>query len=216
MGRWCELTEPTGETRELAPFSFFKKFFAEMRFFALLNRIEGEKLFKGVVKLEKTEFTAAVEQYSDLVYRVALNVCKNPADAEDITQTVFLKLLKEETPFENREHCRRWLIRVAVNEGKSLLRSAWFKRSAPFEDYAGTVEFETPEESEIFLAVMALPPKYRVPVYLFYYEDYPVKDVAALCGLKESTVQTRLQRAREKLRQLLKENHEKGERKYGT
>ena len=187
-----------------------------MRFFALLNRIEGEKLFKGVVKLERAEFTAAVEQYSNLVYRVALNTCKNPADAEDITQTVFLKLLKEQQPFESREHCRRWLIRVAVNEGKSLMRSAWFKRSAPLEEYAGTVEFETPEESEIFLAVMALPQKYRVPVYLFYYEDYPLKEVAELCGLKESTVSTRLQRAREKLRQSLKENHEKGERKSGT
>lgn len=79
--------------------------------------------------------------------------------------------------------------------------SAWFRKSVPLEEYAGTLEFETPEESDLFLAVMALPKKYRVPVYLFYYEDYPIKEVAAMCGLKESTVQTRLQRAREKLRQ---------------
>lgn len=171
---------------------------------------------RGVAKLEATEFTAAVEQYSDLVYRVALHACKNPADAEDITQNVFLKLLKEPKPFESREHLRRWLIRVAVNEGNSLMRSPWFRRSAPLEEYAGTVDFEAPEESELFLAVMALPQKYRVPVYLFYYEDYPIKEVAALCGLKESTVQTRLQRAREKLRQSMKENRAKGEKNHGA
>lgn len=187
-----------------------------MRFFRRAVGTVSEKLFKGVVQLEKAEFVQYVERYSDTVYRVALHTCKSPADAEDITQNVFLKLYKEQKPFEGEEHVRRWLIRVAVNEGRSLVHSAWFRRSAPLEDYAGVVDFEAPEESELFLLVMALPKKYRVPVYLFYYEDYPIKEVAALCGLKESTVQTRLQRAREKLRQKMRESREKGESEHGA
>ena len=149
------------------------------------------------------EFSHYARQFGDTVYRVALNACKSPADAEDLTQTVLLKLYQDKTDFEGPEHVRRWLIRVAVNQSRKLIRSPWFRRRAPLEAWSGTAELPAPEESRLFLAVMALPEKYRVPRYLYYYEDYPVREVAALCGLKESTVQTRLQRAREKLKQTL-------------
>lgn len=149
------------------------------------------------------EFTAYARRYGDTLFRVALNACRSPADAEDIMQTALLKLYREKREFESDEHVKRWLIRVAVNESHKLARSAWFRKRAPLEEYAGTVEFQAPEESRLFLAVMALPQKYRAPLYLYYYEGYPVKEVAALCGLNPSTVQTRLQRAREKLKQIL-------------
>lgn len=154
------------------------------------------------------EFAGYAKKYGDTVYRVAFNCCKNAADAEDIMQTVLLKLYRDRTGFESEEHVKRWLIRVAVNEGRKLRCSGWFRRRVPLEEYAGTIDFEAPEESELFLAVMALPEKYRVPLYLYYYEDYPVKEVAALCGLGESTVQTRLQRAREKLKKALSQQEE--------
>ena len=133
------------------------------------------------------EFAGYAKRYGDTVYRVALNCCKNAADAE---------------------HVKRWLIRVAVNEGRKLRSSGWFKRRASLEEYAGTVDFESPEESELFIIVMALPEKYRVPLYLYYYEDYTIKEVAALCKLKESTVQTRLQRARERVKKALTKQEE--------
>lgn len=154
------------------------------------------------------EFAGYAKKYGDTVYRVALNCCKNAADAEDIMQTVLLKLYRDKTDFESDEHVKRWLIRVAVNEGRRLYRSGWFRRRASLEEYAGTVDFEEPGESELFLTVMALPEKYRVPLYLYYYEDYPIREVAALTGLKESTVQTRLQRAREKLKKALTQKEE--------
>lgn len=166
--------------------------------------------------MEDEAFIQCVEKYGDAVYRVAFHSCKNRADAEDVAQNVFLKLYREEKEFESEEHLRRWVLRVAVNESKKLVGSAWFRRSVPLEEYAEALEFESPEESELFLQVMALPKKYRVPVYLFYYEDYPVKEVAALCGLKESTVQTRLQRAREKLRQIITVQKQRGERENGA
>lgn len=154
------------------------------------------------------EFAGYAREYGDTVYRVAFNCCRNAADAEDIMQTVLLKLYRDKTDFQGGEHVKRWLIRVAVNEGRKLRASGWFKRRVPLEEYAGTVGFEEPEESELFLAVMALPERYRVPLYLYYYEDYPVKEVAAITGLKESTVQTRLQRAREKLKKALSQQEE--------
>lgn len=153
------------------------------------------------------EFSGYARRYGDTVYRVALNACGCTADAEDIMQTVLLKLYKEPKPFCSEEHVRRWLIRVALNESRKLTRSAWFKRRAPLEDWAGTVELEN-SQSELLQAVMSLPKNYRVPIYLHYYEGYQVKEVAKLCGIPESTAQTRLQRARQRLKEILTDTEE--------
>lgn len=151
------------------------------------------------------EFAGYAKRYGDTVYRVALNCCKNAADAEDIMQTVLLKLYREKTEFESDEHVKRWIIRVAVNEGRKLRSSGWFKRRVSLEEYAGTVDFESREDSELFIIVMGLPEKYRVPLYLYYYEGYAVNEVGELLGLRPSTVQTRLARGREKLKKMLTE-----------
>ncbi len=153
--------------------------------------------------MDDTAFQEAARRYGDTVYRVAFHSCKNQADAEDITQNVLLKLYRTETDFESEEHLRRWVIRVAVNESKKLAGSAWLRKRVPLEEVAQSLPFESTEESSLFLAVMELPKKYRVPVYLYYYEGYSVKEAAALCGIKVSTMQTRLQRAREKLKKKL-------------
>lgn len=97
--------------------------------------------------MDEKQFADCVEKYTDAVYRVAFHSCKNPADSEDITQNVLLKLYREPKEFESEEHLRRWLLRVAVNESKKLVCSAWFKRSVPLEEFAGALEFEAPEES---------------------------------------------------------------------
>ena len=158
--------------------------------------------------MTEEEVAGYARDFADTIYRVAFHTCKNAADSEDVTQDVLLKLYQAQVEFESREHVRRWVIRVAVNQSRKLLRSAWFRKSAPLEDYAAVLEFQDPEESGVFQAVMALPAKYRVPLYLYYYEGYAVREVAALCRLKESTVTTRLQRARQKLKETL--DHEEG------
>ena len=153
--------------------------------------------------MEDEEFVGYVRDYTDAVYRVAFHACKNPADSQDIVQNVFLRLYRSNPEFDSREHARRWILRVAVNESKRLVCSAWFHRHISLEEAAQNFEIASPEETGLFQAVMALPRKYRVPLYLYYYEGYPVKEVAALCGLKDSTVRTRLQRARERLKKEL-------------
>lgn len=151
-----------------------------------------------------TEFTQLTTKYIDTVYRVALTRMKNVTEAEDITQTVFLKLYREPKPFVSEAHVKHWLIRVTVNECNKLFRNP-FRAAEDIADYANSLRFETPEQSDLFDAVMALPEKYRLPIFLYYYEDYSTAEISKLLKLPVPTVITRLRRGRERLKQHLQE-----------
>ena len=97
------------------------------------------------------------------------------------------------------------ILAVALNECKRLAMSPWRRHTEPLEEYAGTLTWETPEQSALFQAVMDLPRKYRVPLYLYYYEGYAVSEISAMLGRNPSTVQTHLARGREQLKHLFKE-----------
>ena len=151
------------------------------------------------------QFREAVEQYGDMVFRLAYSYLKNRADAEDVMQESLLKLYVEPREFESADHERHWLLRVAANECKKLLRSPWRRRTDPLDEAAEAAAFDRPAQSELFRQVMALPPKYRAAVYLHYYEGYSVKETGELLGAKASTVQTWLMWARGQLKTKLKE-----------
>lgn len=155
--------------------------------------------------MEQSEFQAAVVQYQDMVYRIALHQFGVPQDAEDAVQEVFLRLYMEKKPFESGGHLRRWLIRVSINVCKDALKSPWRKRRVPMEAIPDQPVFDRPEERELYQAVMSLPEKYRTVLDLFYYEELFTKEIAALLGLRQSAVTTRLSRAREQLKEQLKE-----------
>ncbi len=144
--------------------------------------------------------------YGDTLFRVAFHALASHPDAEDVVQTVLLKLYQEPRDFESEEHVKRWLLRVTVNEARRLLRSPWHRRRVPLEDWDAPAP--APAESDVLDQVMALPGKYRVSIYLYYYEGLSVREVAQAMGAGESTVQTWLQRAREKLRLALSEEKE--------
>ena len=139
------------------------------------------------------------------VYRLAMVYLGRPADAEDVTQETFVRLLCRAPAFADEEHRRRWLLRVAANECKKLLRSPWRRRTGPLDEAEEAAAFDRPAQSELFRQVMSLPPKYRAAVYLYYYEGYSVKEAGELLGAKASTVQTWLMRARGQLHTKLKE-----------
>ena len=149
-------------------------------------------------------FTAAAERHLDMVYRIALNYFRTPADAEDAAQTVMLRLWQTDTQFADDGHLRRWLVRVTLNACRDVSRSPWRRRTVPLEECREPA-FEDPGRQRLYEEVMALPAKYRLPLYLYYYEGYAVAEVGELLGLKTSTVQTRLARAREKLKRQLEE-----------
>ena len=150
------------------------------------------------------QFTCLVDKYIDTVFRVALNYLKVSADAEDITQSVFEKLLRQRKEFESDDHIRHWLIRVTINECKNLLRSPW-RKVGNLDDYARTIPFETTEQSDLYLSAMELPKKYRLPIYLYYYEGYSTKEIAEILKIPNGTVCTNLRRGRELLKKHLLE-----------
>jgi len=155
--------------------------------------------------LDKREYERLVNLYLKSVYHVALNGCKCSSDAEDVTQNTFIKLWEREDAFADDEYARKWLIRVAVNECKSLWRTAWKRKTVYLEEAEREPVFSSPEKSELYYAVRELPVKYRQIVHLYYFEDYSVKEIAALMKFSETAVQTRLLRARQKLKEKLKE-----------
>lgn len=155
--------------------------------------------------METSEYIRIAEQYTDIVYRAAISYCKNKNDAEDAVQNTFVKLLKTDTEFNDDEHIRKWLIRVAVNECKNMWKSFWRRNVTSFEELEKEPEYIESDKTELFSEVMKLSQKYRVVLHLYYYEGYCVKEIAQLVGISESNVQTRLMRARNKLKLQLEE-----------
>lgn len=140
------------------------------------------------------------EQYRDDVYRLALSYTKSIQEAEDVCQTVFLKLMEQKRIEPGKE--RAWLMQVTANRCKNLLRSSWWKRTVPVEE---TISAPDLQYTDIWEIVMALPPKYRVLVYLRYYEELTTREMAELLHISQSAVTTRLSRARQILREQLQE-----------
>lgn len=149
------------------------------------------------------EANRAIEQYADTVRRICMVHLKNEADTEDIFQTVFLKYVLHSVPFENPEHEKAWFIRVTINACRDLLKSFFRSKSVPLENWTGTAPGPDTERREVLDAVVALPPKYRDVVYLYYYEGYNAVEIGRILGKNVSSVYTLLNRAKQMLRKTL-------------
>ena len=142
-----------------------------------------------------------------MLLRIAMTRLASPADAEDVVQDVFLKLLTARPQFRDDEHEKAWLIRATLHRACDMARMAE-QRTLPLEDAEVLPGRELPEPSPILSAVQALPAKYSAVIHLYYYEGYSIKEIANLLRLSVPTVGTRLSRGRERLRQILKEDVE--------
>ena len=144
-------------------------------------------------------------RYRDDVYRLAVSYTHSVQDAEDICQTVFLKLMEQDELTPGKE--KAWLMQVTVNQCRSLLRCVWRKRTEPFEEDSlrEKIWIEQSELHDIWECIRKLKPKYRVVVYLFYYEGYVIKEIADILHISNTAVTTRLSRARQILVEELKE-----------
>lgn len=148
-----------------------------------------------------------IEQYTDMIYRIAFSRTQNVHDAQDITQDVFLKYLKytgSGNSFREEEHRKAWLLKVAVNTGNTFVKTAWARHRASLTEVGEMAQFME-EKSEVYYAVMELPEKYRVIIHLFYFEELSVKEIGQILNLSETAVKTRLHRSREMLKEKLKE-----------
>ena len=144
-----------------------------------------------------------IEQYSDMVYRIALTRTGTKENAEDIYQEVFMKYSQKKPKFDSSSHEKAWLIRVTINLTKNFNNSSWNKKVVNLDE---NMIFETPEETGVFEVVCSLPQNYKTVIYLMYYEGYKINEIAKIMKKKEGTIKTWAYRAR----QLLKNNLEGG------
>lgn len=153
---------------------------------------------------DASDAAAFVRRYSGMILRLCFTYSLGRADAQDICQNVFLKLLQSDRRFDSEGETRAFIIRITINECKDVLKSGWRRRSVPLDEL---IEREVPflpeENTGVLAAVQRLPIKYREAVYLYYYEGYNAEEIAAMVGAKPAAVRQRLARAREKLRKEL-------------
>lgn len=151
--------------------------------------------------MQDEAFTSLYRKYANFVYSIALSYMKNPADAEDVTADVFVRLLETDISFPDETHARAWLATVVRNRCKNLLRH-WLRRKREAEEVMEQIPVSdrAADVQQVMQALLALPEKYRLPLLLFAVEGYSVRETADILHLNESTVRTRIARAREIIR----------------
>ena len=152
----------------------------------------------------------AMERYGITVYRLALCRTQSAADAEDVYQDVFLKLLGQDASDWDGERLKAWLIRTALNRCADLYRFRLRRPVLSLEEVPDLAWSADDGAAELWDAVARLPEKLRTAVHLHYAEGYSTEEIAALLGVPPATARTRLRRARLKLKDLLG-GHEDGE-----
>lgn len=156
----------------------------------------------------RESFDAVMRKYADMVYRLAYSRVGNTFDADDILQEVFLRYIRADKTYNDEEHRKSWLIRITINCTRSFASSAWnrHKDAAEPDPNAGAEDpalAASETKSDVMNALLSLPEKYRTVIYLFYYEDMSVAEIARSVGISESNVKTRLSRGRDMLREKL-------------
>lgn len=144
----------------------------------------------------------AFQKYCDTVLRAAYHYTGSYAEAEDITQEVFLKLHARPQKFSDDEHLKAWLLRAAINRCKNYHKSFYVKKNQTLDELnEGLLSYELSEDDmEILKKIKALPEKYGEVLYLYYYEEYSVKEISGILDKNENTVSSLLRRARQKMK----------------
>ena len=153
--------------------------------------------------MDKTEFTVAVLEAEQTLYRVAKTILGNEHDCADAAQQAILRAWEQLGTLRNPRYFKTWLTRILINECNAMLRLQ--QRLAPYEpEEAERIPAPAPEDhSDLYDALLALDEKYRLPVVLYYLEGCKTREIASLLGVPEGTVKTRLRHAREQLRKNL-------------
>lgn len=142
---------------------------------------------------------------TDRVFSAAFSICQNKEDADDVVQDTFLTYYTRKKDYIDETHLKAWLLRVAINRAKDITGTFWRRNRVSWEDYMDELEFEEPEDRELFEAVMRLPEKYRIVIHLFYYEEYTIDEISATLRSRPGTVKSQLSRGRKLLKSMLTE-----------
>ena len=151
------------------------------------------------------DWDVLIDRYQNMVYGLALARTGSREDADDVFQEVFLALFRSGKTFREEEHRKAWLLRTTLNQSRRVTSSTWRNRTVPLEEGEAVARpFRMSEENRVWEALQSLPEDYRLPLYLFYFEELPTDQIANALGIRPGTVRMRLSRGREQLRTLLK------------
>lgn len=160
---------------------------------------------------QEEQLIELMNTYGDMVIRLAYTYVKQKQIAEDISQEVFISCYQNLGKFNNQSSYKTWLYRITINKCKDYLKS-WNKRKVIPVDHSNMENIMThfvvenvDLDRELFWLVMKLPIKHREVIILHYYEDQSIKEISEIIHINESTVKTRIHRARQKLKKTLGE-----------
>lgn len=158
------------------------------------------------------EIESILNQFGDMIYRMALIELKDRDLADDIYQEVCIRLLRQKEKILPVEHLKFWLLRTTINSCKDYWKSSWFQKISLKDHVEEEKAADSGRETTGYVTecVQKLPEQYRSLIHLYYYEGYSQKELSSLLGIKESTIASRLQRGRKKLKKLLEEGKENG------
>ncbi|WP_283589582.1 RNA polymerase sigma factor [Staphylococcus nepalensis] len=155
--------------------------------------------------MQENKIEDAVREYTQMVLNIAYTYTKNSHDAEDIAQDVFLSLYRNMWKIGSDEYMKAWLIRVTINKSKNHMKTAWIRKRSEMPNVQQ--DLPTNETGDLLNAVLSLDVKYKIPIYLMYYEGYSIKEISEIVKIKPATIGTRLKRGREILKNLLGDDY---------
>lgn len=158
----------------------------------------------AVKKRTQDDVVRVMNQYGNSIYRMSYFLLQNEQDAQDVLQETLIKYIQKAPVFDAADYEKAWLLRVANNLCKDMLRFQKKNRHANIEDLLDMGI--TQEDSNLLTQVWCLQEKYRRVIYLYYYEGYSVVEMAQILNVSESAVKKRLERGRNKLKEILEED----------
>lgn len=154
-----------------------------------------------MIAITRDSISGLFDRYSDMVYRISLNIVRNCEEAQDVVMDTFVALMKQDT-FNDENHIKAWLIRTAENKSLNVISSARMRKNQPLDEVLeNTLAAPLTEgEYDVLDLVMRLPDKLKTTIYMFYYEDMSAAEISAVLGISEATVYKRLERGRSSLK----------------
>ena len=145
----------------------------------------------------------AVLKYSDMLYKICIVILCNELDVQDAIQDTFCRYMEKKPGFRDEEHEKAWLIRVATNISRDMIRFRIRHPKVSIDELENSLV--APEQKETLRELLELPVKQKMVIYLHYVEGYHIKEIADILGITEGAVKMRLQRGREQMKLSLKE-----------
>ena len=144
-----------------------------------------------------------VMKYSDMLYKICIVILCNEQDVQDAIQDTFVRYLEKRPDFHDEEHEKAWLIRVATNICRDMLRFRIRHPKVCIDELENSLA--VPEQRETLRELLELPVKQKTVIYLHYVEGYHVKEIADILGITEGAVKMRMKRGREQMHQAWRE-----------